>query len=262
MTKTGKTVLPTFTTRMEVQEEANQLNNINQSVIGAKEGVVKAVLKLVGSNITDAILQTADGSNHKSINDFMLYNVMKVAIDGADQPSMNDVLEQLLKVINHTFNFRKKGSVNMELMQSNAARMATYGIVIGIPQLTLTLLANIKMATNYNYGRKFILAMHAICKKYTYNHVHNATLLKTILTELVGANGVRALKDAPAPNAGTVHSVADSVSFLNSMMNINSKSDYTESAYGASSDSGLSEEHRKSRERENMKAKKSKSCGK
>jgi hypothetical protein len=107
---------------------------------------------------------------------------------------MNDVLEQLLEVINHTFNFHKKVSVNMELMQSNAARMAMYGIVIGIPQLTLTLLANIKTATKLDYGRKFCLAMHAIHKKYTYNHVHNATLLQTILTELAGADRVRALK--------------------------------------------------------------------
>jgi hypothetical protein len=104
--------------------------------------------------------------------------------------------------------------------------------------------------------------MHDIRKKYTYNYVHDATLLQTILTELVGANGVRTLKDAPAPNAGTAHSVANSVSFLNSMMNIDSKSDYTESAYGASSDSGSSEEHRKSRKCKNKKAKKSKSLGK
>jgi hypothetical protein len=104
--------------------------------------------------------------------------------------------------------------------------------------------------------------MHAIRKKYTYNHVHDATLLQTILTELVGANGVRALKDAPAPNAGTSHSVANSVSFLNSMMNIVSKSDYTESAYSASSDSGSSEERGKSRECENKKTKQSKSRGK
>ncbi len=56
LTTTGKTVLPTFTTRTEAQEEANQLNVINQSVIGAKEGVVEAVSKLVGSDITNAIL--------------------------------------------------------------------------------------------------------------------------------------------------------------------------------------------------------------
>jgi hypothetical protein len=55
-TTTSKTVFPTFTTQTEAQEEADQLNVINQLVIGAKEGVVKAVLKLVGSNITNAIL--------------------------------------------------------------------------------------------------------------------------------------------------------------------------------------------------------------
>ncbi len=80
---------------------------------------------------------------------------MKVAIDGANQPSTNDVLEKLLEVINHTFDFCKKVSVIMELMQSNVAQMAMCGIVIGIPQLTLTLLANIKTATKSDYGCKF-----------------------------------------------------------------------------------------------------------
>ena len=131
------------------------MNVINQLVIGAKEGVVEAVSKLVGSDITNAILQMPDGSNHKSIDDFTLYEVMKVAIDGANGPNTNDVLEQLIEVINHPFDFCKKVSVNMELMQLNAAQMATYGIVIGIPQLTLTLLANIETATKSDYGCEF-----------------------------------------------------------------------------------------------------------
>jgi hypothetical protein len=80
---------------------------------------------------------------------------MKVAINGAYWLSTNDMLEQLLELINHTFDFCKKVSVNMELMQSNAAQMATYGIVIGNPQLTLTLLANIETAAKSDYGRKF-----------------------------------------------------------------------------------------------------------
>jgi hypothetical protein len=58
--------------------------------------------------------------------------------------------------------------------------MATWGIIIGIPQF-LMLLANIKTATKSNYGREFHLAMHAICKKYTYNHVPYAILLQLIL---------------------------------------------------------------------------------
>ena len=258
-TTTGKTILLTFNTQTEAQEEADQLNVINHSVIGAKEGIVEAVSKLVSSDIADAILRTVEGSDFKSIDDFTLYEEMKVAIDGAEQPTTNDVLEQLIKVINHQFDFCKKVSVNMELMQSNVALMATYIIVIGIPQLTLTLLANIETATKSNYGREFCSAMHVIRKKYAYNHVHDATSLQTILTELAGADGVRALQDAPAPNAGTAHSVANSVSFLNSMMlNSDTYSEYTESAYGASSDSGSSEERRKSRKREHKKPKKAK----
>jgi hypothetical protein len=145
-------------------------------VIGAKEGVLKAITKLVGNNVTNAILRTADGSDHKSIDNFTLFEMIKSAINGADRPPTNNVLEQLLEVINHSFDFRKKISINMELMQLHAAQMATYGILIGIPQLTITLLANIKTATKSNYGREFCLAMHIICKKYTYNHLRDATL--------------------------------------------------------------------------------------
>ena len=81
---TGKTILPSITSRAEAQEEADQLNVINQLVIGAKEGVVEAITKLVGSNVIDTILRTADGSNHKSINNFALFEVMKLAMDSAN----------------------------------------------------------------------------------------------------------------------------------------------------------------------------------
>jgi hypothetical protein len=256
---TGKTILPSITSQAEAQEEANQLNVINQLVIGAKEGVVEAITKLVGSDVTKAILRTAGGSDHKSIDNFTLFEVIKSAINGADRPSSNDVLEQLLEVINHCFDFRKKISVNMELMQSNAARMATYGIIIGIPQLTLTLLANIKTATKSNYGREFCSAMPAIHKKYTYNHVHNATFLQFILKELAGADGVRVLKDAPAPGTGTAHLVAKSVSYLQAMMGEDTDSTYTESAYGVSSNSDLSEDKCKPRACKRKKSQHSKS---
>jgi hypothetical protein len=149
------TMAPSITSQSEKQEEADHLNVINQLVIGSKEGIVEAVTKLVGSNITNAVLQTAGGINHKSINNYMLFVVMAAAIDGADRPSTTNVLEQLLEVINHTFEFQKKVSVNMELMQLNAARMATYGIAISIPQLTLTLIANIENATKAEYRHKF-----------------------------------------------------------------------------------------------------------
>jgi hypothetical protein len=184
---------------------------------------------------------------------------MKSAINGADRPSTNDVLEQLLEVINHNFDFCKKISINMELMQSNAALMALYGFVIGVPQLTITLLANIKTATKSNYGREFHSAMHTIRKKYMYNHVHGATSLRFILKELADASGVQVFKDALALGTGTVHLVVKSVSYLQVMMGEDTDSTYTKSAYGVSFNNDLSEEERKPRARELKKSQCSKS---
>jgi hypothetical protein len=139
--------------------------------------------------------------------------------------------------------------------------MATYGIIIDIPQLTLTLLANIKTATKSDYGREFCSAMHAIRKKYMYNHVHDVTLLQFILKELAGADGVRVLKDAPALGTGTVHLVAESVSYLQAMMGEDTNSVYTESAYGVSSNSNSSDDERKPCARECKKSQRSKARG-
>jgi hypothetical protein len=141
--------------------------------------------------------------------------------------------------------------------------MATYGIVIGIPQLTLmlTLLANIKTATKSDYGCEFCLAMPAIRKKYTYNHVSSTTLLQFILKELTGANSIRVLKDTPAPGTGTTHLVTKSVSYLQAMMGEDTNSVYTKLAYGVSSNSDLSEEERKPCARKRKKSQCSKSRG-
>jgi hypothetical protein len=75
--------------------------------------------------------------------------------------------------------------------------------------------------------------------------VHNATLLQFILKELAGTDNVRVLKDAPAPGTGTMHLVAESVSYLQAMMGEDTDSAYTKSEYGVSSNSDSSEDERK-----------------
>jgi hypothetical protein len=120
-----------------------------------------------------------------------------------------------------------------------------YGIIIGIPQLTLMLLANIETATKSNYGRKFFSAMHTIRKKYTYNHVHEVTLLQIIVKELVGSDGIWVLKDTTALGTETVHLVAKSVSDLQTMIGEDTNSTYTKSAYGMSPNRDSSKEEHK-----------------
>jgi hypothetical protein len=59
-------VLPTITARADAQDKADRINMVNQAVIGAKEGATEAITKKVGSDITDAILRTADGTDGAS----------------------------------------------------------------------------------------------------------------------------------------------------------------------------------------------------
>ncbi len=125
---TDKTVLPTLTTQTEAQEEADQLNVINQSALSRPYQNWSTVTSPTPLYERPMAATTKASTTSR----FTLHKVMKVAINRAERPSTNDMLEQLLEVINHTFDLRKKVSVNMELMQSNAVRMATYGIVIGI----------------------------------------------------------------------------------------------------------------------------------
>ena len=116
---------------------------------------------------------------------------------------MADVLEQLIDVLHYAFDFRKKISANMEIVQNLANRMSAYGIKVGTPSIALMLLANIETATKHKYGREFCLAMQSIRTKYAYNYKHDNALMKVIMTELAKADSVRTLKDAPAPGTAT-----------------------------------------------------------
>ena len=123
-------------------------------MIGAKEGVVEAITTLVGTSITNSLIQTS-GGDFKSVEDYTLHNVFQSAFENADHPPVAEVLEQLIKVLHYTFNFRKKIRANREIVQNMANKMSAYRINVGTPAIALMLLANIKTATKHKYGREF-----------------------------------------------------------------------------------------------------------
>ena len=146
-------------------------------MVGAKEGVVESLTTFFGTNITNAVLQLADG-NYKGLNKYTLQELLQEDIDGADRPPATDVLNQLLEAINFVFDFRKKISANMEGMQALTARMKTYGIDVSTPQVVLTIMANIEVAARKDFGREFCPALQNIRTKYTYSHTHDDVLLR------------------------------------------------------------------------------------
>ena len=151
---TGATVAPAFTVQAEAQEEADRCNVAAQAMIGAKEGVVKAITTLVGTDITDGVLQTSNG-DFKSVDDYTLHKVTQAAFENADRPPVADVLEQLIEFLHYTFDFHKKISANMEIVQNMVNKISAYRINVDTPAIALMLLANIETATKHEYGREF-----------------------------------------------------------------------------------------------------------
>jgi hypothetical protein len=100
------------------------------------------------------VLRTSDG-DFKSLDNYTLHKVLQAAFENADRLPVADVLEQLIKVLHYTFDFCKKISANMEIVQNMANKMSAYGINVGTPEIALMLLANIETATKHEYGREF-----------------------------------------------------------------------------------------------------------
>ncbi len=120
----------------------------------------------------------------------------------------------------------------MESLQALVIRMSTYGINIGTVQIALVLIANIK-------------AERKIPAKYPYSYPHNDTSLKDMLELLNSADSVRTLKEAPpTASANAVQSVLESMrtyvtNTTTAYADVDDESNYTESAYGATSDGDL-----------------------
>ena len=98
-------------------------------------------------------------------------------------------------------------------------------------ELTLIILANIHYAKKQEWGQEFCTAMSAIWKKYSYDHVHDATLMAYILKELADADELQATKLAPAPSINKANAVGKYRSILRSAHNSwsNAESSYADS---------------------------------
>ena len=55
-----------------------------QAILGAKEGVIECMTDLVGSDITNAVLRTSDGTDFKGIDEYQLYEIFEATVGGAD----------------------------------------------------------------------------------------------------------------------------------------------------------------------------------
>ena len=66
---------------------------------------MEGITNIVVSNITNATIQTSDGTDCKGIDEYQLHECINDTIVGADQPVTSDIHNQLQDIIGTTSNF-------------------------------------------------------------------------------------------------------------------------------------------------------------
>ena len=57
------------------------------AAIGVKEAIAAAITSIVGSQITNPILRTTDGSDFRTVEEYDLHQLLSAVKGGAERPS-------------------------------------------------------------------------------------------------------------------------------------------------------------------------------
>jgi hypothetical protein len=235
-------VAPKITTNTDAKEEAGRINMFRLAAIGAKEGAAAGISKVVGTDITDATLCTTDGQDFKTVDEYMLYALMRAVIKGAECPATIKVCKIYVSLCSTKFDFRIKMVVNVERLRSQAAKSKGYGVKVGEDVIVLIIISNVEWAASQDWGGEFCNAMQSIRREFTYNKVHDASSCLNIMKFLVAADEARDLRKAKWPS-GMANAVEEGLNYLGALVDSQhgDQSTYGE-AYATTSDSESSAE--------------------
>jgi hypothetical protein len=181
-------------------DAADRINQVNQAVIGAKEGITDGIIAVVGKLVTDTVLRTADGTDDKAIDDYEIHDLLDAVAQAAERPRHRDVRKQLVAAVDFSFNFQRHFSANAVELRTKIAKLLPFGIELQEDIIAAIILAEAETAALKSWGREISTAMDEIRKQYGYNFRHNATSVTRIMKELAMADAVRNFSDAPAPS--------------------------------------------------------------
>ena len=234
---------PEISTRPDAQDEAERLNTRVQFLTGVKEALGKVVTAKFGKHITDPVLRTADGSDFKSINDWVAEDLLEAIRQGADRPTADATHAKTLQLFNLAFNFQSKIQVNYDSLNAKAGQLKNFGLIINPSQRGFLLFRQVERASTYEWGRDFRPAIQAIRQKFPYNYVHTDASILEMLNLFAGADAVRNLSEAPHALPESALAV-DLVAQLLNERDVYSDDDTVEQASAVSGDSGKSRRSR------------------
>ena len=215
---------PDISDRQDAEAAAEKLNINYQSIIGAKEAIAEAITMQAGTDITDPVLRTPDGSDFKTVDEFEIFELINAVMNGADRPRPIDILAQYTAVLQFQFVWQDKVRRNAEVLSTRAGRLSAFGLTIDAAQRATVILANLDRAAGEEWGSDFRPVVQKIRAKYPYNHTFDDAAIEYILAECAKADSVRRLRDAPGRHnadptpIGTANSVSSAISHLQNLV--------------------------------------------
>ena len=125
-----KPVEPKITDREEAELDADCQNAYCMATIGSKEGFTAGIKKLIGTAITIRILQTTEGTDFKTVDDYQLHKLIKSITDGAGRPKAITTRSMYVAITGTHFDFRKRTNVNVERFDAEAKKSAGFGVEV------------------------------------------------------------------------------------------------------------------------------------
>jgi len=248
------TVQPEIATNSNAQEEVDRQNIYQLAAISVEEGVAAGITNIVGKDITNPILQTADGISFKAVDGYQLHQLITAITEGADRLEATTIRQQFVNIAGMVFDWRDTVAINITKFATNTAKTQAYGIHIHDNLKAVVIFANLEWAAHQSRGTEKSVAHCTIKAKYRYDHTHDTNSIKEILKVLTGADEAQDRRKATASGEKAAM-VSQGMASLRQLVqwqpSLSLDSSNTKSAYATtdSKDGGQSRDRSKGRHR-------------
>ena len=106
------------------------------------------ITKLVGVDITNSILRTADGTDFKTVDEYDIVLLINAIVDDAKRPEAANIRRHFFNLAATQFDFRERLATNIEQFLTLAAKSTFYGIMVHGDVKAAVILANVEWAVH------------------------------------------------------------------------------------------------------------------
>ena len=183
-------------TRETAREQATLENASIATIIGIKEAIITFLVEMLGTDITNAVVNKADSARRKKLDDIRISDIIKAGYAGARLQSYKSTTEQYAEVLSFNYNWKNTLERNVEQFQHEASLLESKGITIGPETTVLNLMTNIEEAIKHDWAEPLKEPFRRMMIKYA-NKKHDETSQAAVLAEFAKAEKYRVISDAP-----------------------------------------------------------------